>query len=131
MAGYQSRFLRSYYLANAMTLLFYLALRSTFVSNDDLSRSKFNKFEELAKLVRLNRPKFLRKIRKLKERNALQERQSATLLAIALFIKFLRRQSLDGFLAEAFMFCKSVILLISWYMDTRFALLFGLGFIGA
>jgi len=61
----------------------------------------------------------------------LQERQSATLLAIALCIKFFRRQSLDGFLAEAFMFCKSVILLISWYMDTRFALLFGLGFVGA
>ena len=54
MAGYQSRFLQSYYLANATTLLFYLVLRNTFVSNDDLSRSKFNKFEELVKLVRLN-----------------------------------------------------------------------------
>lgn len=49
----------------------------------------------------------------------MQEQQAASLLAIVVIIKFVRRQSIDGFLSEAFFFSKSAISLLAWYMDLR------------
>lgn len=59
-----------------------------------------------------------------------QERQSLSLLGIALSLKFFRRQSLDGYFADVFFFCKSVIALLTWYMDYRWSLIYIFGYLG-
>jgi hypothetical protein len=41
------------------------------------------------------------------------------LLGTSLAIKLVRRQSTDAFLTDAFFLSKSVILFLTWFMDTR------------
>jgi thiol-disulfide isomerase/thioredoxin len=60
-----------------------------------------------------------------------QERQALSMLGIALLMKFLRRQSLDGFFVDAFFFCKSAIALVTWYMDYRWSIMYILSYLGA
>jgi thiol-disulfide isomerase/thioredoxin len=73
-----------------------------FISKGDFSNSKFAGVNELVNM----------------------ERQSLSLLGIALSLKFLRRQSLDGYFTDVFFFCKSVLAMLTWYIDYRWSILY-------
>ena len=59
-----------------------------------------------------------------------QESQAGMLLGIMAVIKFVRRQSLDGFVSDMLFFSKRVMMLLCWYMDTRLLVVYGLVFLG-
>jgi thiol-disulfide isomerase/thioredoxin len=102
MSGSVARFLHGYYLANICIIVSYYATRNFFISKGDFSHSKFAGVNELVTM----------------------ERQSLSLLGIALSLKFLRRQSLDGYFTDVFFFCKSVLAMLTWYIDYRWSIMY-------
>lgn len=102
MGSSMTRFLQGYYISNILIVLSYYMTRDLFISRGDFSQSKFAGVKELVTM----------------------ERQSLSLLGIALALKFLRRQSLDGFFTDLFFFCKSVLAMLTWYMDYRWSIMY-------
>ena len=102
MSGSVTRFLHGYYVSNVCIILSYYFVRDVFLSNGDFSHSKFAGVNELFTM----------------------ERQSLSLLGIALSLKFLRRQSLDGYFTDVFFFCKSVLAMLTWYIDYRWSIMY-------
>lgn len=97
-----TRFIHGYYLCNALIICSYYVAREYFISRGDFSHSKFAGMKELFTM----------------------ERQSLSLLGVALALKFYKRQSLDGYLTDLFFFCKSVLAMLSWYMDYRWSIMY-------
>ena len=93
----------SYYGMNVLIILTYILTRARFLGDQsNLANSKFGSFGEFFKM----------------------ERQALTLLTVVVPLKFYRRVSLDGFMVDAFFYCKSAMALIFWYMDYRWSLLY-------
>ena len=145
--GIEKRFLSLYYLSNVAAVCTYLLLREFYENNRYNLNSKFNSMDEFKKMVSqplrcLRRRCQGRQCHRLggqpdKYLNVVfhvfssQEQQASTLLGIMISLKYFRRQSLDGFFSDAFLFSKSVLLLLAWYMDWRIACIYAALFLGA
>ncbi|CAG9460404.1 unnamed protein product [Pedinophyceae sp. YPF-701] len=92
------RFLDPYYVGNVVLCAGYLLVRTWVLNYSDLTWSR----------VLVDKSELLQ-----------WERTAFGTLGAALFIKFVRRQSFDGFLASAFLYSKAVLALMVWVCDVR------------
>jgi len=96
-----NRFLDPYYLGNFALLAGYPLIRAHALTHGALNDFKWSRVVES------------------KQELIHWEEHTAKILAAALVIKFFRRQSLDGFWANAFLFTKTAVALMVWVCDIR------------
>ncbi|EFN59218.1 hypothetical protein CHLNCDRAFT_59562 [Chlorella variabilis] len=106
-AGWR-RFLAPYYAYSAVLIASYWLTRSWFLSHG--GHAKYTHVYHTGALFQ-------------------KERFAVTLLAMALAIKYWRRQSLDSFLSDALTYSKSLVVLMVWYMDWRISVYYVLLFL--
>lgn len=144
-----SRFLASYYVANALLIVTYPLVRTWFLDHSDLKHSRLQSASELYIRVgavagactgtpapsRRSAAHALPALHLGHSRPyasprpftpsyfihdpAPQERQALSVLFVGVVVKFLRRQSADAFASDAFTYAKGCIALMAFYIDGR------------